>query len=96
MPTLQRSAKHPAEADHFYSSLGKIVKSIPRRDELWILGDLNAKVGSAESGTQGPAGCFSKLITTNANGERLIEFCEEHNIILCNTMFKHKMKLRST
>ena len=64
-PTLQRSA---TEADNFCSSLGKIVKSIPRRDELWILGDLNAKVGSAESGTQGPVGCFSKHITTNANG----------------------------
>lgn len=95
-PTLQRSTNHPAEADTFYSSLSHIVKSVPRRDEVWILGDLNAKVGSATQGARGPVGCYSKHTSTNANGERLTEFCEEHDVILCNTMFKHRMQHRST
>ena len=61
-----------------------------------ILGDLNAKVGSARPASGGAVGCFSKHVSSNANGERLIELCEEQNLILCNTMFKHRMQHRST
>jgi len=95
-PTLQRSTSHPAEANVFYSSLEGIVKSIKKRDEVWLLGDLNAKVASSGVGSRGPVGCFSKHTQTNANGERLIEFCEENGLILCNTMFKHRMQHRAT
>lgn len=95
-PTLQRSTNNPAEARTFYSSLRNAVKSVAKRDEVWILGDLNAKVGSAAPGTHGPVGCFSKHLHSNANGERLIEFCEDNDLILCNTQFKHQMKHRST
>eukprot|EP00117_Sycon_ciliatum_P002356 scpid25615/ scgid4849/ LINE-1 reverse transcriptase homolog len=38
-----------------------------------ILGDLNAKVGSARPASGGAVGCFSKHVSSNANGERLIE-----------------------
>ena len=44
----------------------------------------------------GPVGCFSKHLTSNSNGERLTEFCEDHNLFLCNTLFKHRMQHRST
>ena len=43
-----------------------------------------------------PVGCFSKHLTSNSNVERLIEFCEDHNLVLCNTLFKHRMLQRST
>eukprot|EP00117_Sycon_ciliatum_P013997 scpid36528/ scgid14447/ Craniofacial development protein 2; p97 bucentaur protein len=95
-PTLQRSMTHPAEADAFYSSLKQVMAKVHHRDEVWILGDLNAKVGSSQPGTYSPVGHFSKHLQSNDNGERLIEFCEENDLVLTNTFFKHCMCNRST
>ena len=58
--TLQHSTKYPAEADSFYSVLSSIAGSVKRRDELWIVGDFNAKVGSSVGGTSGPVDSYSK------------------------------------
>ena len=87
---------HPAETDDFYSLLRDTVSSVAKRDELWIFGDFNAKTGSGVPGMGGPVGCFSKHLTSNSNGERLTEFCEDHNLVLCTALFKHCMQHRST
>ena len=47
-------------------------------------------------GENGAVGCFSKHLSTNENGERLVKFCENNNLVLCNTLFKHRMQHRST
>ena len=72
------------------------VNSAKRRDLLWLLGDFNAKVGSSSPGENGAVLCFSKHLSTNENGERLVEFCGNNNFVLCNTLFKHRMQHRST
>jgi len=95
-PTLQRSTSNPQEADRFYALLHEVVQSSKRRDELWLLGDFNAKVGSSVPGSNSPVGCFSKHVSTNSNGERLVELCEDNNLVLTNTIFKHRMEHRST
>ena len=95
-PTLQRSTKYPPEADSFYSVLSSIAGQVKRRDELWILGDFNAKVGSSVGGRSGPVGSYSKHTSNNANGDRLLDLCGEHGLVLCNTLFKHKLQHLST
>ena len=95
-PTLQRSLTNPNLADEFYSQLEHVINQVKRRDELFVLGDLNAKVGSSAPDYSSVVGGFSKHRYNNANGERLVEFCETHNLVLCNTLFKHRMAHRST
>ncbi|XP_065193092.1 craniofacial development protein 2-like [Sycon ciliatum] len=95
-PTLQRSTVNPQEADNFYELLNNVVLRTKNRDELWILGDLNAKVGSSRPGSVNPAGCCSKHTISNSNGSRLVEFCEDNRLVLTNRLFKHRMQHRST
>ena len=60
----------------------------PQKDVLFILGDWSAKVGSQE--TPGVTGKFG-LGVQNKAGQRLIEFCQEHALVIASTLFqKHK------
>ena len=57
----------------FYEDLQDLLELTPRKDELFILGDWNAKVGCQE--TPGVTGKFG-LGMRNEVGQRLIEFCQ--------------------
>ena len=45
-----------AEVEQFYEDLQDLIKLIPKKDVLFIIGDWNAKVGSQE--TRGVTGKF--------------------------------------
>ena len=58
---------------------------------FFIIGDLNAKVGSQETPTV--TGKFG-LGVKNKSGQRLIEFCQENALVRANTLFQqHKRRL---
>ena len=59
------------EVERFYEDLQDLLELTPKRDVLFIIGDLNAKVGSQE--TSGVTGKFG-LGMWNEAGQRLIEF----------------------
>ena len=62
-----------------------------QKDVLFIIGDWNTKVGSQE--TPGVRGKFG-LWVQNEAGQRLIEFCQENQLITANTFFQqHKRRL---
>ena len=97
-PTLVRS-ENPRAADleihpsglrgQFYDTLNKAVSDIPNRQELWILGDMNAKVGGGPDYMSDCMGRWSKG-KRNANGQWLIDFATQHKLFLTNTAFKNK------
>ena len=62
-----------AEVEWFNEDLQDLVELTPKKDVLFIIGDLNAKVGSQE--TPGVTGQFG-LGMRNEAGQRLIEFCQ--------------------
>ena len=64
-----------AEVEWFYEDLLDLLELTPKKDVLFIIGDLNAKVGSQE--TPGVTGKFG-LGVPNEAGQRLIEFCQEN------------------
>ena len=77
-----------AEVERFYQDLLELT---PKKDVLFIIGDRNAKVGSQE--TPGVTGKFGLGIRNEA-GQRLIEFCQEHALVIANTLFQqHKRRL---
>ena len=75
--------------DAFYDQLQTAVESVHAHDLLLILGDLNAKVGSDNTGREHVMGKHG-IGTINDNGERLADFCEENNLLIGGTLFQHK------
>ena len=80
-----------AEVERFYEDPQDLLELTPKRDVLFIIGDWNAKVGSKE--TPGVTGKFG-LGMWNEAGQRLIEFCQENELVVANTLFQqHKRRL---
>ena len=80
-----------AEVERFYEDLQDLLELTPKTYVLFIIGDLNAKVGSQE--IPGVTGKFG-LGVQNEAGQRLIEFCQENALVIANTLFQqHKRKL---
>ena len=79
------------EVEQFCEDLQDLLELTPKKDVLFIIGDWNAKVGSQE--TPGVTGKFG-LGVQNEAGQRLIEFCQEHALVIGNTLFQqHKRRL---
>ena len=74
-----------ADVEWFYEDLQDLLELTPKKDVLFIRGDLNAKIGSQE--TPGITGKFG-LGVQNEAGQRLIEFCQENALVIANTLFQ--------
>ena len=80
-----------AEVEQFYEDLQDTLELKSIKDVLFIIGDLNAKVGSQE--IPGVTGKFD-LGVQNEAGQRLIEFCQENVLVTANTLSQqHKRRL---
>ena len=94
IPIIQVSSPNSnaeeAEVERFYEDLQDLLKLIPIKGVLFIIGDWNAKVGSQE--TPGVTGKFG-LGVRNEAGQRLIKFCQENTLVIGNTLFQqHKRR----
>ena len=70
----------------------KTYKTNTPKNDLFIIGDWNAKVGSQE--TPGVTGKFG-LGMQNEAGQRLIEFSQGNALVIANTLFQqHKRRLQ--
>ena len=75
------SKAEEAELEQFYEDL----------QDLFIIGDWNAKVGSQE--IPGVTGKFGLGVQNEAR-QRLVEFCQENTLVIANTLFQqHKRRL---
>ena len=87
---LTSNAKE-AEVEQFYEDLQDLLELTPKKDVLFIIADWNAKAGSQETPrVTGRCG----LGVQNEAGQRLIEFCQENELVIANTLFQqHKRRL---
>ena len=80
-----------AEVERFYEELQDLLELTPKKDDIFIIGDWNAKIGSQE--TPGVTGKFG-LGVQNEAGQRQIRFCQENALVITNTLFQqHKRRL---
>ena len=78
--------KDEEELEKFYEAVETAEKQLKSQDIRIVMGDFNSKVGSERSDSVvGPFGIGEK----NERGERLIEWCKEHNLAIMNTWFKN-------
>ena len=84
---------------YFYNSNPVLIKSslrkqvlddVPQHDLMLVMGDLNAKVGTAQKDEERTVGNHSIKGVRNDNGERFVAFCAENNLAISTTMFPHK------
>jgi hypothetical protein len=73
----------------FYDQLQSIRNSVPKHDMCLVLGDMNAKVGTDRTGVENAMGHFG-IGTRNENGELLLEFCLNNDMVVGGTLFQHK------
>ena len=82
------SKAEEADVEWFYEDLQDLLELTPKKDVLFIRGDLNAKIGSQE--IPGITGKFGLRVQNEAR-QRLTEFCQENALVIANTLFQqHK------
>ena len=77
------------EVERFYEDLQDFLKLTPQKYVLFIIEDLNAKVGSQE--IPGVTGKFG-LGEQNEARQRLTKFCQENALVIANTLFQQHKK----
>ena len=81
------SERSEDERTSFWNELSECVRIVKVRENVVVLGDLNARVGDLEIenvvGMHGVPG-------TNESGEQLVGMCMEHELVIGNTWFRKK------
>ena len=73
----------------FYEQLQAETRTINRHDLTIVMGDLNAKIGNNNTNLDQVMGKHG-LGIMNENGERLIDLCSTHNLVIGGSLFPHK------
>ncbi|VDM04467.1 unnamed protein product, partial [Schistocephalus solidus] len=84
-----------AVKNKFYEALHALLATVPKVDELIVLGDLNARVGTDHAVWQGVLGPHG-LGGCNDNGLLLLQTCAEHSLLLSNTFFRLQTREKAT
>ncbi|XP_072033056.1 uncharacterized protein [Amphiura filiformis] len=71
------------DVEEHYKQLNAATKSVPAHNVLIIAGDFNARIGLDDAK-------FAYHQNTNRNGDFLLEFAQENNLIITNTTFQKK------
>ena len=80
----------------FYDLFDDHINKLPVNHKYMIMGDFNAKVGEKPGDIwPGNAGKFG-LGEMNDRGQYLLQFCATHNLVISNTLFRHKPIRRAT
>ncbi|XP_063615788.1 craniofacial development protein 2-like [Penaeus indicus] len=86
VPTLCSSAEIK---DQFYEEVDTIIRDIPATEQLYLLGNFNARVNSDRDSWP----CYITQFgigKMNENGQRLLELCSYHDLCITNTFFATK------
>ncbi|XP_071145287.1 craniofacial development protein 2-like [Mytilus edulis] len=75
--------------EEFYQLLEETTRKCSSKDIIILMGDLNAKVGSDNTGYEQVMGRHG-LGEMNENGELFANHCANHNLVIGGTVFPHK------
>ena len=85
------------QKNKFYQDLSQVLTSIPVKDNIFILGDFNARVGADRHAWPTCLGQFG-VGKVNENGQRLLELCSDNSLSITSTFYngkdRHKVSWR--
>ncbi len=87
-PVNEKGMKGKMKLEKFLEDLGQLLKKFENVRRVFLLGDMNARVGSTEIG--GVVGKYG-VDRVNGNGQYLVSICTERGLFLSNTFFQHEM-----
>lgn len=90
MPTSNSSER---ELEEVYEGIEKVIEKVKGDENLIIMGDWNAVVG--QESLEHIIGNYG-LGNRNERGDRLIDFCSKHELLITNTYFNHHPRRRYT
>lgn len=73
--------------EEFWENVTEVIEDT--KGSIVVLGDLNGRVGKKEAKTSDTIGIHGEVIRNN-NGNRIIDFCIQNNLVVMNTFFQHK------
>ena len=85
-PTLSAT---PDTKDMFYENLASIIRNIPNKEQVVVLGDFNARVGTDHDSLPSYLDQF-EVGKMNENGQRVLELCTFHDLCIKNSFFRTK------
>ncbi len=81
--------------DEFYETLQAKINAVPKHDILLVTGDFNAVVGQTNAGHESIMGKHGCGIRSD-NGQRLVDLCQENDLVIGGTLFPHKTIHKNT
>ena len=81
--------------EEFYNGLQEILDLQNKKDLYIVMGDLNAKIGELNEGYESVMGKHG-LGILNKHGERLIDLCLMHDMVVGGSIFPHKRAHKAT
>ena len=85
-PTLNSSGEVKGQ---FNESLDAVISKIPFSEHIFLLGDLNTRVGADRESRPSILGHHG-IRKMNENGQMLLELCWYHSLYVRNTFFQNK------
>jgi len=82
--------------EEFFDTLQEEMNKLPPREEIVLLGDFNASVGNDMYENWSEVVGKYGIGTHNQRGSNLLQFCAINDLIIANTIFKHKESRRYT
>ena len=79
----------PEVKDEFYENLSDTIQKVSTKDQIILLGDFNARVGSDHEAWPMCIGKFN-VGNMNDNGQRLLELCSRFQLCVANSFFYSK------
>jgi len=90
MPTSNNDI---GEVEKVYEDIEELLKLTKQKDNLIIMIDFNAVIGEGLDGKE--VGNYG-LGKRNDRGDRLLEFCRQHELVISNTLFNNHKRRRYT
>jgi len=84
-----------ADKEAFYDNLNSVLRAVPFKDRLFLLGDFSARVGHDAQTWPRVLGQHS-VGNENSNGSLLLQTCSEHELAITNTSFQQANKCKTT
>ena len=84
------STAEDEKVEQFYDDNVRAIADSDSKYKI-ITGDFNAKIGTKAKEDFKSMGAFG-IVERNERGDRLLEFTEEHNLIIANTLFQKSPK----
>ena len=76
--------------EEFYQQLYRVIREVPNRDMLVVMGDFNARVGNDTTNWKEVIGRHGIEEEATDNGQRMLQLCASSRLCVTGTFLEHR------